>query len=429
MPLRFLRSLLDSSLDGGPDPGEPPAFLGTTAPPWAVRGLATLLLTLFAVAVLGAVAIPLPETVASQFVLVPLRGADPVRAPLDGTVDRIHVVRGDPVGEGETLFVLRSEKLTDRSSELETLEARRAGELDSLRNQESLNASQRRLAEQEGQRLQARLVDLEDMLRLKGEELGLIRNTLKSFRKLRRQELVAQTEYDRRRLEARRVEIEFEQLQSEQTNALAALEQLRHESELRETQHQETLRRLRQGVRTHEIRIAALREDLEHSSGNERSIPAPCAGVVFELGVQAAGHYVRSGEVLAQLACTGEALRAELRVAQDDVGLLEAGQRAKLLYDAFPYQRHGVRYGTLRWVSPAGSPSEGERVFRALVELDEQSVEVRGKSRILRPGMSGRARIVVGRRTLAAYAFAPLRRLPEAVRGAPVASGPSAGGS
>ena len=73
--------------------------------------------------------------------------------------------------------------------------------------------------------------------------------------------------------------------------------------------------------------------------------------------------------------------------------------------------------------------SEGQRVFRALVELDEQAVTVRGKPRALRPGMSGRARIVVGRRTLAAYAFAPLRRLPESVRGAPVASGPSAGGS
>ena len=54
------------------------------------------------------------------------------------------------------------------------------------------------------------------------------------------------------------------------------------------------------------------------------------------------------------------------------------------------------------------------------MELDEQSVEVRGKNRILRPGMSGRARIVVGRRTLANYAFGPLRRLPERVRGAPV---------
>lgn len=421
--LHFLRSFLDHA----PDPEEPPPFLGADAPPWAVRGLSTLLLTLFAVAVLGAVAIPLPETVTTEFVLVPLRGADPVRAPLDATVDQIHAVRGAPVEEGETLFVLRSEALTDRSSELATLEARRAGELESLRNQESLHASERQLAEDEAKRLRAQLQDLEDMVRLKGEELGLIRSTLKSFRKLRKQELVARTEYDRRRLEARRVEIEFEQLQSDQTNSKAALEQLHHESEVRETRHQETLRRLRQSVETHEIRIAALQEDLEHSSGNDRSIPAPCAGVVFELGVQAAGRYVRSGEVLAQLACTGEPLRAELRVAQDDVGLLEPGQRAKLLYDAFPYIRHGVRFGTLRWVSPASSPSEDQRAFRALLELDEQVVTVRGKPRALRPGMSGRARIVVGRRTLASYAFGPLRRLRESVRGAPLASAPTAG--
>ena len=116
-------------------------------------------------------------------------------------------------------------------------------------------------------------------------------------------------------------------------------------------------------------------------------------------------------------------------MAQDDVGLLEPGQRAKLLYDAFPYIRHGVRFGTLRWVSPAGSPTEGRRVFRALLELDEQAVTVRGKPRALRPGMSGRARIVVGRRTLASYAFGPLRHLRESVRGTPLAGPPAAGGS
>ena len=81
---RFIRTLLEPTRDSE----APPAFLEPTAPPWALRGLATLLLALFAVAVLGAVAIPLPETVTSPFVLVPLRGADPLRTPLDGTVER-----------------------------------------------------------------------------------------------------------------------------------------------------------------------------------------------------------------------------------------------------------------------------------------------------------------------------------------------------
>jgi hypothetical protein len=51
--------------------------------------------------------------------------------------------------------------------------------------------------------------------------------------------------------------------------------------------------------------------------------------------------------------------------------------------------------------------------FRALVQLPDTGVRVRGTVRPLLAGMGGFADIVVGRRSLLSYAFEPLRALRE----------------
>ena len=61
----------------------------------------------------------------------------------------------------------------------------------------------------------------------------------------------------------------------------------------------------------------------------------------------------------------------------------------KLLFDGFPYQRYGVRYGTLRWVSPAALAGAGDATFRALVDLGDDGVWVDGKHRPYLAGMAG----------------------------------------
>jgi hypothetical protein len=59
------------------------------------------------------------------------------------------------------------------------------------------------------------------------------------------------------------------------------------------------------------------------------------------------------------------------------------------------------------------------RVFRAFADVDDTAVTVKGEPRPLRPGMGGRADVVVGRRALITYAFEPLRQLRESLADAP----------
>jgi multidrug efflux pump subunit AcrA (membrane-fusion protein) len=145
------------------------------------------------------------------------------------------------------------------------------------------------------------------------------------------------------------------------------------------------------------------------------TLSAPCAGSVLRLAVNAPGAVVQDGDVLAELACAGEQLQAEVNVTPSGTGRIEPGQHVRLLYDAFPYQRYGIRHGTVRWVSPASVTIKDRQVFRVLVGLDEQTLQLKkGETRVqLMAGMGGRADVVVDRLRLIAYAFEPIRMLRE----------------
>ena len=87
--------------------------------------------------------------------------------------------------------------------------------------------------------------------------------------------------------------------------------------------------------------------------GGDLVVTAPCAGTVLRIMVSAAGAVVQAGDALGEVACAGERLQIELALGQQAVARVREGQGAKLLYDAFPYQRFGVKFGRVRWVGPA----------------------------------------------------------------------------
>jgi membrane fusion protein len=116
---------------------------------------------------------------------------------------------------------------------------------------------------------------------------------------------------------------------------------------------------------------------------------------------------------------SSDIVEAELSIPEWGMGRLKNGQKVRLLYDAFPYQRYGIQYGMVRWISPATVATKDKQSFRALTEINEKAIQVDGQSRSLLPGMNGKAEIVVGRRSLISFAFEPIRQLRENLRQAP----------
>jgi biotin carboxyl carrier protein len=231
-------------------------------------------------------------------------------------------------------------------------------------------------------------------------------------------------EYVYHRMEANETAGQLAQLVSEEKETRAAREQIRHQTAVRDAKFAELERGLGEAMEKARIRIGALREELTDSVSSALTVTAPCAGTVLTLAVKGVGAYVHDGDVLGELACSGERLEAELLVPESGIGRIKPGQGVKLLYDAFPYERYGVKYGTVRWVSPSSVESAQGRRFRALADIDTESVRVDNQPRRLVAGMGGTARVVVGRRSIISAAFAPLRQLQEAFRDAPAKAPP-----
>lgn len=402
-----------------PAPEPEPPFLAEEPPHWAARGLSYLLIGLFVVAAVAAVAIHVPETVGGAFVLVPVRGADPVRAARDGVVASVLVEEGRSLREGDTLLTIRSQPVGDRFADMRTVEAQRRGAEERLANERRRYDSQRRADAEALRNLRSRAEYLSRIIGLKDGQVASARDLADRYRQGYERETVSFEEYNRTRMEADRLEVELEQSRSERSEALAALQELQQAAGVRDAEHREAERSLREEMERAEIRMGALGPELGGSLGNELSVRAPCAGSVLRLQVNRTGAVVQEGDVLGELACAGERLQAQLTIDQSGMALLRTGQTVKLLYDAFPYQRYGVRYATLRWISPASRETEQGAAFRALADVKDETVRVRGQARPLAPGMGGRAEIVVGRRSLVSYAFDPIRQLRESLSEGP----------
>jgi multidrug efflux pump subunit AcrA (membrane-fusion protein) len=278
---------------------------------------------------------------------------------------------------------------------------------------QKVESAEVRLALQGAKLLESRaLSDLENMrIQLEADRSRLdLRQTERELNTAKLKLTQLQAEHQSKRTERA---IALDQLETDGRDSEAAIAKLKHQMDAAEREFVELERSLKETESRCAVRIAALEGELGRSHDNEVVIASPCAGSVLRLQVKSAGAFVRAGDLVCELAGEGEQLQAELRVGQSAIGRIQPGDMVKLRYDAFPFQRHGVQWGTVRWVSPAAVETGEGQQFRVLADIDAGGIIVDGKNRPFLAGMSGRADVVVGRRTLASYVFEPVRQLRE----------------
>ena len=385
-----------------------PPFLETSPPLWAARGLASILLSLFAVSTIAAFVVRVPESVTAPFVLTPLRGGDPVRVFRSGIVSEVRVAEAQTVGRGQPMYTITSAAIGDRAAEWRGLGSQIRSIRERLVTRRDRDASQRRADDEEARTIEDRIASLRRTNELKKQQLATIREVTRRLKKSFDEGLSSWVELGRAQVEADNLTLEVEREEADQAAASHSLKRLRDQAAVRRAESREVERGQLEELERARIRKAALDQDLVHQ-GNQLVVAAPCAGSVLKLAVRNHGAVVQEGDVLAEVNCGGDRLQAELSLPQEGAATVRPGQAVKLLYSAFPYQRYGARAATIRWISPAGEASG----LRAFADLEGDGVMVNGQRRPLVPGMSGNARVIVGRRTLVSYAFEPIRQLRE----------------
>lgn len=158
------------------------------------------------------------------------------------------------------------------------------------------------------------------------------------------------------------------------------------------------------------------RAQLEGRRGYE--LRAPKAGRITALQASL-GQAVDPTKPLMTLTPEGGGLRAELYVPSRAIGFVAPGQRVRLLYDAFPYQKFGPAWGEVREVSATVlAPQEvtaavpvQEPVYRVTARLDAQTMRAFGAETPLQPGMALTADVILEERSFAEWLLEPLLAL------------------
>lgn len=173
-------------------------------------------------------------------------------------------------------------------------------------------------------------------------------------------------------------------------------------------------------------------EDLKKAERRREMITltAPADAVVLEIANRSVGSVVREAETLFVLVPRNVPLQAQVDVDSKDIGDVAVGQKVRLKFDAFPFQKYGTASGLVRVVSQdsfapddataakkGGPQRSGPLYYRVLVDLND--TRLRGLPQDFRmiPGMTLTAEMNVGRRRVISYFIYPLiRGLDESLR-------------
>jgi membrane fusion protein len=346
--------------------------------------------------------------------LAPLTGAVqivPVRA---GVVASLLVKEGDRVEAGQVLLTLDSQQTLEDGGTLE------ASLIDALDRQAKLLRDQIAAEDQKASAEDARLASLikgtETELvalrmerSLQVERIALASEQLETLRGLRKGGYVAKTDL---RLQ--------EEIWLSQRQSLVALDRQIAASEGDLAQARNQRDQIAPQTASKLAQLTSSLADLEQrqaevTARGEQVVRSPVAGRVSALQTTV-GRTVDPSRSVMTLMPEGSELRAELYVASRAIGFVAEGQRVRLMYDAFPFQRFGAYSGTVERVSATvftpndatGPVTIKEPSYRIVVRLERQDVDAFGQSVPLQPDMTVQADIVLEERSILEWVLEPL---------------------
>lgn len=351
--------------------------------------------------------------------LVPMKGVLNVTPVVSGTVTEVFVREGQAVERGAPLIALSSEiatRLGDERAQIgEQLRRQRVSLERDLAAQATLGDEAVRDLRLQGSLLRAQATQAGEQLAQRRRQVALAREKLARWRALREQGYVSNGQL---------AEQEATALDADVGVREATRQQLDLAQQLAKVAQQLRAAPVDTAVRQREIerQLADVDQRLvENEAQRATMLRAPRAGTVAALLVEP-GRTVGAGETVAELLPEGAQLAARLMVPSRAIGFVREGDRVVLRYQAYPHQKFRQQYGRVSAISDTAlSPREiavltgdkgaHESLYRVVVALDRQDVEVYGRTEPLRAGMAVEADVLLEHRSLIEWLFEPLYAL------------------
>lgn len=238
-------------------------------PPWFIRAIGWLLISLFGVALLASCIVRLPETVTCPFLLVPAGGADPIQSPRLAVVNQVSVSVGQSVKKGDPLYVLRSDEIRGWGTEQQTLSEDLRTHQEGLERAETAYKSALEIKT-------AEISQAESEVTFREKHVASSRELLSRLEKLTKSGGISLVEVLQHRLDAAESEKDL-------SVAQRTLEQVKLERQQMEAEHARARAENLAEIEKLKVRLNARHGDLENSKLSLLTIRAPYAGVVISV--------------------------------------------------------------------------------------------------------------------------------------------------
>ncbi|GGW70301.1 HlyD family efflux transporter periplasmic adaptor subunit [Alishewanella tabrizica] len=355
------------------------------------------------------------ETVSGY--LQPDIGLAKVHAARAGIISELYVEDGASVIAGQALLTLTiPDHLAEGNSVVESISL-------TLQQQQQLIAQRREQLQlqyqQQQHELQSRLVyhqsvltELHQQTQLLQHRLQLQQQRFSDLSQLKEQGVISTLDWQLQHESLLQLQQQAAEHNASQQSQLASLVQLEGQLQRIPSEQQQQLALLE----AESSRLA--QQQVELRARNHLLVTAPVSGRVTNL-VAEPGQFTQHTQPLLTILPENAQLHAILLVPTRAFGFVNPGQRTRLRFEAFPYQRFGLYEGqVLKTGQAIILPNEvampiaiQEPVYRVAVALDAQEIRAYGNSVPLQSGMLLSADIVLEQRSLLSWLLEPILSL------------------
>lgn len=162
---------------------------------------------------------------------------------------------------------------------------------------------------------------------------------------------------------------------------------------------------------TKRIQLSADNSKADQRQKQTRLI-SPVDGTVQQLAIHTTGGVVTSAQQLMVVVPDATQVTAEVAIANQDIGFVNASQAAEIKLETFSFTKYGTVKATVDNVSADAVTDEKRGSFYpAILTLEKKDMLIDGKSIPISPGMNITAEIKTGKRRIIEFLLSPVQRM------------------
>ncbi|WP_249411871.1 HlyD family efflux transporter periplasmic adaptor subunit [Pseudomonas sp. St290] len=362
------------------------------------------------------------STIAGQ--LLPSSGQIKVYAPQQGRVLESFIHEGQYVKRGTLLLTLSSEHYGENADPVQesisnNLKQRKLSLLDEHKKIKILQTDERKSLTTHLSSLKNELEILAGQIFSQQQLVALASNATSRYSGLMEKGYIAMDQLQQRQAELLNYQQKLNALERDRSSLRQQIAERHNELSGLSARHENQL------AIVHRALSEIDRELIESEARRILVIKAPQEGVVTTIFAEP-GQTTGTARSLLSIVPNNSLLQAELYSPSKSIGFIRVGDKVRIRYQPYPYQKFGQHNGTVKSISRTsvsavelanavgeipGIGLDGERYYRIRVGLDQQHVLAYGEQRPLQTGMLLEADIMQETRHLYEWVLEPLYSL------------------